>query len=97
MRTLRSSRKVHDVAFSELVLTLWRAQRRPAAQHEQQLVDAVVEVVQRLRLTRRQLVQAHPQLVASRNEPLDVEAPALDRRVGVVPLVREDVRYSWTS
>src|SRR5207245_8299117 len=66
-------------------------------QHQQRLFVAVVKVIGDLRLLRRQLVQAHAEVVPPRHESLDVLLPAGRRRKGVVPLVGEDVHAALGS
>jgi hypothetical protein len=68
-----------NVALRELTFAVGRTKAWTAAQHEQELVDAVMEVIERLRLPREELVETQSKLVAARNKALDVEAPSFDR------------------
>src|SRR5438876_10889491 len=89
MRAVRACRELCDVARLELPLAGRGPQRRPAAQDDEQLVVAVVEVVRALRLSRQQLVQAGPD-VAVRDPPV-ARPPAVRCRTVLVPLAAVDV------
>src|SRR6266542_4329944 len=91
MRAGRPLREMHDVAGLELAFALGGPQRGTPAQDEDQLVGAVMEVVRHLRLPGLELPDAHAETMSGRNQALDVRTPALGRREGIVPLVRQDI------
>jgi hypothetical protein len=88
--TFRPNREEYDGTLLELALVPWRAERRPPAQDDEELLGSVVEVVEPARCSRGDLVEARADPVATRQPSRATGRPLL--LALELPRVPPDVR-----